>query len=260
VPFIALNCSAIPKDLMESEIFGHVRGAFTGASEARTGAAELADGGLLFLDEIAEMDLALQAKLLRFVQTGQFRRVGGTDATSVHVRIVSATNRDPTAETSAGRLRADLFHRLYVLPLHMPPLRHRGDDLLHLADAFLHRFAAEEARTFTGFTAEAAAALHDHSWPGNVRELANAVRRAVVLNDGPLVTRGMLLEPAAQPRREDASGTPHPVASYRDQERSIIEEAVKACGGNIARAAVALGISPATIYRKRNAWRAPQPA
>jgi two-component system repressor protein LuxO len=260
LPFVALNCSAIPRDLMESEIFGHVRGAFTGASEARTGAAELADGGILFLDEIAEMDLALQAKLLRFVQTGRFRRVGGSDEASVRVRIVSATNRDPADEVAAGRLRADLFHRLYVLPLAMPALRERGDDILLLADAFLARYAAEEGRAFTGFNAEAAMMLMLHAWPGNVRELANRVRRAVVLDDGPLVTTDALQlttadEGAAAARERPRREALPPVAPYRQQERAIIERAVSACGGNIARAAAALGISPATVYRKRNAWR-----
>jgi two-component system repressor protein LuxO len=262
LPFVALNCSAIPKDLMESEIFGHVRGAFTGASEARTGAAELAHGGILFLDEIAEMELALQAKLLRFVQTGQFRRVGGEEPVSVEVRIVSATNRDPVAEVAAGRLRADLFHRLYVLPLEMPPLRARGDDILLLAETFLRRFAAEEGRPFGGFSEGAAAALTQHAWPGNVRELANCVRRAVVLGEGPLVTADALVmaappdaDVAQQPAKAPLpAGTP--VAPYWQQERTIIETAVSACGGNVPRAAAALGISPATVYRKRHVWRA----
>jgi two-component system repressor protein LuxO len=191
---------------------------------------------------------------LRFVQTGEFRPVGGSATASVRVRIVSATNRDPEAEVAAGRLRADLFHRLYVLPLHMPPLRERGDDIPRLAEALLRRFAREEARTFTGFTAEALAELAGYPWPGNVRELANAIRRAVVLHDGPVVTRAML---AAMPRTEAAATRPSgALASFEAQERTIIEEAVSTCGGNIARAAAVLGISPATIYRKRNAWRA----
>ena len=256
VPFVALNCSAIPKDLMESEVFGHVRGAFTGASDPRAGAAELAAGGVLFLDEIAEMDLGLQAKLLRFVQTGQFRRVGGSEAVKVDVRFVSATNRDPLVEIAAGRLRADIFHRLYVLPLHMPPLRSRGDDIARLADAFLRCFAGEEGRTFSGFTAEAVAELAGRPWPGNVRELGNVVRRAVVLHDGPLLTRAML-EGTAGTTPFPAGLAPRPVAAYDAQERSIIEEAVAACGGSVARAAASLGISPATIYRKRHAWRMP---
>jgi len=143
-PFVAINCSAVPRDLMESEIFGHVRGAFTGATDNRSGAAELADGGTLFLDELTEMELSLQAKLLRFVQTGSFRRVGGSEAKRVNVRIVSATNRDPLTAIAGGQLRADLFYRLHVLPIHLLPLRERREDILPLAEAFLARFAAEE--------------------------------------------------------------------------------------------------------------------
>ena len=183
-PFIAINCSAIPKELMESEIFGHVRGAFTGASEDRAGAAELADGGTLFLDEIAEMDLGLQAKLLRFVQTGTLRRVGGSDVRRVNVRLVSATNRGPEAEVAAGRFRADLFYRLHVLPIHLAPLRERREDILPLAEAFLARYAGEEGRVFTGFDAGAVACLMGHPWSGNVRQLENAIRQVVVLHDG----------------------------------------------------------------------------
>ncbi len=150
---------------MESEIFGHVRGAFTGATEDRAGAAELADGGTLFLDEIAEMDLALQAKLLRFVQTGTLRRVGGSELRRVDVRIVSATNRDPLAEVEAGRFRADLFYRLHVLPIHLAPLRERAEDILPLAQAFLARYAAEEGRAFQGFDAETAEYLLAQTGP-----------------------------------------------------------------------------------------------
>ncbi|HET7715171.1 MAG TPA: sigma-54 dependent transcriptional regulator [Bauldia sp.] len=256
-PFVAINCSAIPKELMESEIFGHVRGAFTGATEDRPGAAELADGGTLFLDEIAEMDLALQAKLLRFVQSGTLRRVGANELRRVEVRIVSATNRDPLAEVEAGRFRADLFYRLHVLPVHLAPLRERREDIMPLAEAFLARFAAEEGRAFRGFDAEAAEVLLRHEWTGNVRQLENAVRQVVVLHDGEKVTvsmlpsaiRGYVPAPPSQPRAAGA-----PVVPFREQERAIIENALAACGGSIPRAAAALEISPSTIYRKRQAW------
>lgn len=258
-PFVAINCSAIPKDLMESEIFGHVRGAFTGAADNRAGAAELADGGILFLDEIAEMDLGLQAKLLRFVQTGSLRRVGGSELKRVDVRIVCATNRDPFAEVAAGRFRADLFYRLHVLPIHLPPLRERADDILSLAKLFLTRFAAEEGRAFAGFDAEAAERLSAYLWPGNVRELANVIRRIVVLDDGAEVTVAMLPESVRGPvgRADAGAARPTPagsIAPYRMQERRIIEEALSAFGGNIARAAAALEINPSTIYRKRQSW------
>jgi len=261
-PFIALNCSAIPKDLMESEIFGHVRGAFTGATENRAGAAELADGGTLFLDEIGEMDLGLQAKLLRFIQSGTVQRVGDVTARRVDVRIVCATHRDPFAEIAAGRFREDLFYRLHVLPIQLPALRERAEDILPLASAFLARYAAEEARGFRGFEPEAAAMLMRHAWPGNVRELQNAIRRVVVLHQGAEVTVAMLPQTIRTggplSRNEfavvETRSAPQVVAPFWEQERSIIECAVEAHGGNIARAAAALEISPSTIYRKRQAW------
>jgi two-component system repressor protein LuxO len=264
-PFVPINCSAIPKDLIESEIFGHVRGAFTGAHEARAGAAELADGGTLFLDEIGEMDVALQAKLLRFIQTGILRRVGDTQSRPIDVRFICATNRDPAVEVAAGRFREDLFYRLNVLPVHLPPLRERGSDILSLARSFLARFSAEEGRRFAGFDAEAEALLLDHAWPGNVRQLQNVLRRIVVLNDAPEVTGAMLAPHLATARNESEARSPanasaasrparEAIAPFWEQERRIIEDAIAAFGGNVARAAAALQISPSTIYRKRMAW------
>jgi two-component system repressor protein LuxO len=253
---VALNCGAIPRELMESEVFGHVRGAFTGATEDRAGAAEAASGGTLFLDEIGEMELALQAKLLRFLQTGEFRRVGEVKIRRADIRIVCATHRDPLAEIAAGRFRQDLFYRLHVLPLHLPPLRDRGSDIIALAEAFLVRFAAEEGRSFRRFAPEVEAMLLAHDWPGNVRELQNVVRRAVVLGDGVEVTRDMLppefCARSPGPAISDAAGLIEP---FWLQERRIIERAVAAFGGNTARAAAALEISPSTIYRKRERWQ-----
>jgi two-component system repressor protein LuxO len=243
---------------MESEIFGHMRGAFTGASDNRTGAAELADGGTLFLDEIGEMDLALQAKLLRFIQTGTLRRVGGSELKTVDVRFVCATNRDPFAEVESGRFRSDLFYRLHVLPIQLPPLRERREDILPLARAFLARYAAEEQRGFHGFDAGAETALLAYAWPGNVRQLQNAIRRTVVLHDGSQVTAAMLPETLRAELVPGPVGAglapPVPVASFREQERRIIETALAAFGGNVPRAAAALEISPATIYRKMKSW------
>ena len=253
-PFIALNCSAIPRDLMESEIFGHVRGAFTGASENRAGAAELADGGTLFLDEIAEMDLGLQAKLLRFVQSGAFRRVGGSETRQVEVRIVCATNRDPSAEVKAGRFRADLFYRLNVLPIHLPPLRERREDILPLAEHFLAGAAEQEGGDLAAFDGAVRALLVAHDWPGNVRELANAIRRAVVLGDAGEI--GTAIAASSGPRvagTEPGNAGPA-VEPYWLQERRIIEHALGIHGGNIARAAAALELNPSTIYRKRQTW------
>jgi two-component system repressor protein LuxO len=248
---------------MESEIFGHVRGAFTGATDNHAGAAERADGGTLFLDEIAEMDLGLQAKLLRFLQTGTVQRVGGGDVKRVDVRIVCATNRDPLVEVGAGRLRADLFYRLHVLPIHLPPLRQRREDIMPLAQAFLARFAAEEKRHFRGFDEGATARLVASDWPGNVRQLANLVRRIVVLGDGVTVEAAMLPAhmSAANGGAEAAAEAPAQIIGPLWQhERTIIETALAAFGGNIARAAAALEVSPSTIYRKRQSWARGLPA
>jgi two-component system repressor protein LuxO len=254
-PFVALNCSAIPKDLMESEIFGHVRGAFTGATEDRAGAAELADRGTLFLDEICELPLALQAKLLRLIQTGELRRVGAAATRAVDVRFICATNRDPGREVAAGRFREDLFYRLHVLPLHLPPLRARAGDVMRLAEAFLARFSAEEGRCFTGFEPAAAALMTGYAWPGNVRELQNVIRRIVVLNDDGPVTAAMLPPELRAPQAPAAAPAPGgPVLPMWLQEQRIIEQALNVLDGNIARAAAALEISPSTIYRKRQGW------
>jgi len=263
-PFIALNCSAIPRELMESEIFGHVKGAFTGAHEDRPGAAELAHGGTLFLDEICEMDLALQAKLLRFVQTGTVRRVGDTRLRQVGVRFVCATNREPGREIEAGRFREDLYYRLHVLPLRLPALRERGNDIVLLARTFLARFAEEEGRRFRGFTPEAEAVLAAHGWPGNVRELQNVIRRVVVLHDGEEVSAEMLaLSSVHEPSRDTGPlpsvESPSIAPFWREEER-IIRNALAAFDGNAQRAASALQISPSTIYRKLQAWsRAQRP-
>jgi two-component system repressor protein LuxO len=256
-PFVAINCSAIPKDLIESEIFGHTRGAFTGAVENRPGAAELAHGGALLLDEIGEMDLGLQSKLLRFIQTGMIRRVGGVEEKPVDVRFICATNRDPIIEVRDGRFRQDLFYRLNVLPITLPALRERREDILPLAENILKGFSREEKRAFRGFDPMVAAMLRSYSWPGNVRQLQNVIRRIVVLYDEPEVTPAMLPpeicaeagvpEPAVAP----ATG---PLEPFWIQERAIIEAALTVFGGNISRAAAALEISPSTIYRKRLAW------
>jgi two-component system repressor protein LuxO len=259
-PFIAINCSAIPRELMESEIFGHVKGAFTGAHEDRPGAAELAHGGTLFLDEICEMDLALQAKLLRFAQTGTVRRVGDTRLRHVDVRFVCATNREPAREIEAGRFREDLFYRLHVLPLHLPALRERADDVVMLARAFLANFAEEEGRGFRGFATDAEAAIATHAWPGNVRELQNVIRRVVVLHDGEVVSADMLAlggrgihEPARDTGPLPRTASPSIVPFWR-QEQRIIEAALAAFDGNTQKAASALEISPSTIYRKLQTW------
>ncbi|AXS40221.1 sigma-54 dependent transcriptional regulator [Breoghania sp. L-A4] len=191
-PFIAINCAAIPRDLIESEVFGHIKGSFTGAIADRDGAAALADGGTLFLDEICEMDTALQSKLLRFLQTGRIQPVGSSEHKTVDVRVICATNRDPAQEVAAGRFREDLFYRLHVLPIHLPPLRERSGDVIDIATHFLHVYAREERKAFMSLSTEAQELLMSQPWPGNVRELQNVVRNAVVLNDGEVVTSAML--------------------------------------------------------------------
>nr|WP_294550785.1 sigma-54 dependent transcriptional regulator [uncultured Rhodopila sp.] len=206
--FIALNCGAIPRDLLESEVFGHVKGAFTGATADRPGAASLADGGTLFLDEIGEMPLEMQVKLLRFVQTGTFSPVGSSKVTKVDVRFVCATNRDPMLEVQAGRFREDLYYRLYVVPVELPPLRDRGDDVLLIARHFLTQFAREEHRRFRGFSPAAEATLTAYPWPGNVRQLQNVVRNIVVLHDADLVGAEMIPPPVNRPYAHDPRPAP----------------------------------------------------
>lgn len=194
-PFIALNCGAIPKDLIESEIFGHVKGAFTGAVNERDGAARAAQGGTLFLDEICEMELALQSKLLRFLQTGTLQKVGSDRTEKVDVRILCASNKDPLAEVQAGNFREDLYYRLHVLPIHLPPLRERENDVVEIAHSFLTQYSGEEGKTFVGFDPESELILSNYDWPGNVRQLQNVIRNIVVLNNGDTVTSCMLPAP-----------------------------------------------------------------
>jgi DNA-binding NtrC family response regulator len=264
-PFVPLNCGAIPRELIESEIFGHVKGAFTGAIAGRDGAALRAHGGTLFLDEICELDPALQIKLLRFLQTGVVTRVGSDDSTKVDVRIICATNRDPAAEVEGGRLREDLFYRLHVVPIQMPPLRERGSDVLLIGRHFLERFSREEGKNFTRFSPEAEDILRKGRWPGNVRQLQNVVRNVTVLHDGETVLPAMLPQGLAAdadrgrvavteaPRPLPARSTIRPLALI---EREAIETAIAACDGNLTEAAIRLGINVSTVHRKRQAWLA----
>jgi two-component system repressor protein LuxO len=267
-PFIAINCGAIPKELMESEIFGHVKGAFTGAVSDRDGAATRAHGGTLFFDEICEMDLGLQTKLLRFLQTGTLQKVGSGKTESVDVRYVCATNRDPWVEVQAGRFREDLFYRLHVVPCALPPLREREGDVLLIARDFLDRCAAEEAKKFSRFSPGAEAAIAAYSWPGNVRQLQNVIRNIVVLHDGTELVESMLPEPLgpladgetppirAQARRASDGVGNNGVRPLWEVEREAIEHAIAMCDGNVPKAAALLDISASTIYRKRLAWEA----
>jgi two-component system repressor protein LuxO len=255
-PLVALNCGAIPRDLMESEIFGHLKGAFTGAISDREGAASAADGGTLFLDEICEMDLQLQTKLLRFLQTGTIQPVGSAHTRKVDIRIICATNRNPHEEVANGRFREDLFFRLHVLPVMLAPLRARGGDVAELAEAFLAQYAREEGKAFISFCPAALERLSAHRWPGNVRELQNVIRQAVVLNDGETLEAHML--PPHVGQAQTATGVTNQLDGRLlwQIERDIIEAAIERFAGSIPRAAQALGISPSTIYRKRESWQA----
>lgn len=186
-PFVPINCGAIPKDLLESELFGHEKGAFTHALRTRAGRFEMADGGTIFLDEIGEMDLSLQVKILRVLQEKEIERVGGIGVKKVDVRIIAATNRDLEVEVQAGRFREDLFYRLNVIPMHLPPLRERGGDIAILADYFITRFSKKNGRKKLNFPLEVRKVLDHYSWPGNVRELENIMERLSILCDGSVV-------------------------------------------------------------------------
>lgn len=269
LPFIAMNCAAIPRDLLESEIFGHVKGAFTGAAQSRKGAAAQADGGTLFLDEVCEMDLEMQTKLLRFIQTRQYRPVGATREERADVRFVCATNRDPWQEVKAGRFREDLYYRLYVVPIDLPPLRSRDQDVLILAQHFLRQYAEQEGKRFEGFSHEAMNVLLTQAFPGNVRELQNMLRRVVVLQEGGLVTAAMLdlhKRPDSKAPAIDVSVSSTnniavdaelnevPIRSLAEVEREYIEQAISKCNGSVIEAARHLGVSDSTLYRKLNRW------
>ena len=276
-PFVAINCGAIPENLLESELFGHVKGAFTGAVENRIGAAKEADGGTLFLDEIGEMDLKLQVKLLRFLQTGLIQRVGTSRTEAVDVRVICATNRDPIAEVEAGRFREDLFYRLAVIPLDLPALRERGGDIGLLAQTFLTQMAEEEGKRFEPLASEALRLLQSSPFPGNVRELQNIIRRAVIMNPGPSLTTDELAPhlqldravsadiPTGQPEASDAGPAiatgvdtdPFDGMTLEEVNRLAIETAIKRVGGSLPAAAKALDVSASTLYRKRAKWHSP---
>jgi two-component system repressor protein LuxO len=268
-PFIPVNCAAIPHDLLESELFGHLKGAFTGAISDREGAARAAQGGTLFLDEMCELDLNLQKKLLRFLQTSTVHPVGASKPLDVDVRVICATNRDPLEEVKAGRFREDLYFRLNVVPIGLPPLSERGSDVVEIARFFLEKYAAEENKSFKDFDAGAQALMMSHSWPGNVRELQNSIRNIAVLQEGELVTVDMFpaLEGEAKVIKTLATSdqvsaplqvTPamngNSLMTLGEIERKAIEDRIDAFGGSIPKAADSLGVSPSTIYRKKESW------
>ncbi|MEX2284583.1 MAG: sigma-54 dependent transcriptional regulator [Gemmatimonadota bacterium] len=245
-PFIAVNCAAISDNLMESEIFGHEKGAFTGATAARRGRLELADGGTLFLDEIGELKPELQAKLLRVLQDRKFERVGGTRTIEVDVRWIAATNRDLDAMVRAGGFREDLYHRLAVFPIRLPPLRERRRDLHSLSEALLARISADLGRSPLRLDADAVRRIQAGHWAGNVRELANALERTAILTEGDLL-RGEDLQVAT---RTDPEPIPAGGQTMHDIERAAIRKALDETNGNRRLAAERLGIGVRTLYEK----------
>ncbi len=257
-PFIPINCGAIPENLLESQIFGHLKGAFTGAVSNQMGAAQRAHKGTLFLDEICELDLKLQVKLLRFLQTGEVLAVGSSKAEQVDVRIICATNRNVAKEVKAGRFREDLFYRLAVIPIDLPPLRERGEDCILLAEKFLSDFAAEEGKSFRTLSEDLRSAIRASQWPGNVRELQNVMRRAAVMNDGPeLLT--FCLPVGRKDQSDPIDNMTDSVCAFRGKtldeiERNAIDIAIQEAAGSLPLAARNLGISPSTLYRKRERW------
>lgn len=243
-PFVALNCGAIPENLLESELFGYERGAFTGAVKQTLGRIELANRGTLFLDEVGDLPLALQVKLLRFLQDQVVERIGGRSPIQVDVRIVSATNQHLQKRVETERFRGDLFYRLNAITLRIPPLRDRGSDAVLLAKFFLGQFSQQYNRALRGFTDDALAALGSHTWPGNIRELENRLKRAVLMSDSRLITSGDL----------ELSSTPEDIASFdlrgarAKAERDVIQRALARSDGRLSAAARLLGVSRPTLY------------
>ena len=242
-PFVAINCGAIPESLLESELFGHEKGAYTGAHIQRKGKLEAADGGTLFLDEIGEMSVPLQVKLLRFLQERQIERVGGRDLISVDVRVIAATNKDLKAELQAGRFREDLYYRLSVVNMKLPPLRDRGEDIVLIANAFLRRSCQEHRRKLR-FSSAALETLTRHPWPGNIRELENTVERAVIMADGRFIEATDL---GIEVVSLDAN-LPSLKETRGRAEREALVEALIKTRGNISQAAKHLGVSRPTFH------------
>jgi DNA-binding NtrC family response regulator len=259
-PFVAINCAAIPEPLMESELFGHERGSFTDATERRIGKFEQAGGGTLFLDEIAELPTGVQAKLLRALQERSVERVGGRDAIAVDARFVAATNRDLPREVAAGRFREDLFYRIHVVPLELPPLRERREDVRLLAEAFLARSTGESGGPPRRLAREALAALERHAWPGNVRELQNAIERALALCDGTTIGLEDLPEAVVQATRTESLrdavragqlGLEEATARF---EQELLREALERSEWNQTRAAEILGITRRVLKLKMDRY------
>jgi len=252
---VEINCSALPENLLESELFGYEAGAFTDAKTRKAGRFDLADKGSLFLDEITELPVSVQAKLLRVLQDGSYERLGGMETLQSNTRLIAATNRDPKAAVSSGILRQDLYYRLNVIQICLPPLRDRTEDIPILARHFVDRFSARHTRDVTGLTDDALQCLESWDWPGNIRELENTLERAVVLCRGEAIDLGDLPGEMARSRRAPDRlsfpvGTP-----LSTVERRMIEATLKKCGGDRSQAAVLLGTTVRTLYRREAEWR-----
>jgi DNA-binding NtrC family response regulator len=247
--FVRVHCASLGEGLLEAELFGHEKGAFAGAVARREGRLLQAEGGTLFLDEIHEVSLATQAKLLRVLEDKTFERVGGTEPVKVDVRLVAASDRDLRAEVKAGKFREDLFYRLNVMTIELPPLRERRSDIVALAGFFLKRYARENGKPIDGIAEDALAALNAYSWPGNVRELENVVEHAVVLCDGPRLKK-VHLPPAIVPHDDPRRAPPVPGSTIHDLERYAILRTLEHCGGSTSKAAMILGISARKIQYK----------
>jgi transcriptional regulator with GAF, ATPase, and Fis domain len=257
-PFLAVNCAALPETLLEDELFGHERGAFTGADRQKAGRFELAAGGTLFLDEVGELSPGVQAKLLRVLQEREFQRVGGTTTLRADVRIIAATNRNLEQAVDTGQFRKDLFYRLNVFTVHLPPLREREEDVLLLAEHFTRMLAPIIGQVAAGLSREARDVLRAHSWPGNIRELENAVERALILSEGgPLTPAQLGITPRASPPAADAvpssASHPEPLAtadSLHQVERRMVLDALAKAKGNKSRAARLLGLTRFQLYTR----------
>jgi two-component system, NtrC family, nitrogen regulation response regulator NtrX len=258
-PFVEINCAAIPEELIESELFGHVRGAFTGAVSDRRGKFEAAAGGTIFLDEIGDMSLKTQAKVLRVLQEQTMEPVGGTNRIKVDARVLAATNKDLPAEIRGGRFREDLYFRLNVIPIFVPPLRDRPDDIPRLADHFMAEFAREYGKRMKTFEPDALAVIQQYAWPGNVRELRNVIERLMIMVPGDSIAASNLsfLDPQAL-RRPDAPDAPDDrltLHEARDRfERDLILRTLAEQQGNMSRTAEVLGVERSNLYRKMKAF------
>jgi DNA-binding NtrC family response regulator len=245
-PFVALNCGAVPETLLESELFGHMKGAFTGADTMKKGLVEVAERGTIFLDEIGEMNATMQVKLLRVLQDRRFRRLGGTEEVQADIRVVAATNQDLAKIVGEGKFREDLYYRINVIEVHLPPLRDRREDIPRLAAPFARRLSARYGQPGPEFSADAMRALLEHAWPGNVRELEHVVERALLLCQGPAV---QVEDLALRAARGEGDGRLEQM-TLEEVERHFIQRALTRCEGQVSEAARVLGLSRSALYRR----------